>query len=292
MARKIHQGIVIRSKLDSDTCRSFLAGLLPLSFSLSPRQLRLITALGTGVLVGTSLIIIIPEGVETLYKASGNSHSHDEQRSLGQRNIDQPRVFSTDQYRDHWRRISTLEDSNILGDGLRSGPDDGFSAFVPEVISTKAGEDLDTHLASEREPHAWIGVSVICGFILMYLIDKLPQHFSKRSQPESFQVSLGQFSFNNTHATATEEAMTPSQDPTASNSGGLGPRPSSTTAGLVIHAAADGIALGASSTTSSSLSFLIFVALLIHKHVTHSALTQSRCYWQGAIYNRASARLC
>ncbi|KAL8936260.1 MAG: hypothetical protein Q9216_005022, partial [Gyalolechia sp. 2 TL-2023] len=29
-----------------------------------------------GVLVGTSLIVIIPEGVETLYSASETSHTH------------------------------------------------------------------------------------------------------------------------------------------------------------------------------------------------------------------------
>lgn len=55
---------------------SFLAGILPLSFNLSTRQLRIITLLGTGVLVGTSLIVIIPEGIETMYSAGSKTHSH------------------------------------------------------------------------------------------------------------------------------------------------------------------------------------------------------------------------
>jgi zinc transporter 9 len=43
--------------------------------------------------------------------------------------------------------------------------------------------------------------------------------------------------------------------------------------GLVIHACADGIALGASSTTTSRLSFIIFIALMIHKAPAAFGLT-------------------
>merc|ERR1711881_486449 len=52
---------------------SFLAGSLPLFFSLSQRQMRLISTLGTGLLVGTALIVIIPEGISTMYSASASS---------------------------------------------------------------------------------------------------------------------------------------------------------------------------------------------------------------------------
>ncbi|EHL02365.1 putative Zinc transporter ZIP9 [Glarea lozoyensis 74030] len=46
---------------------SFIAGALPLSMTLSSSQLRMISTIGMGVLVGTSLIVIIPEGIEALY---------------------------------------------------------------------------------------------------------------------------------------------------------------------------------------------------------------------------------
>lgn len=45
-----------------------------------------------------------------------------------------------------------------------------------------------------------------------------------------------------------------------------------TTAGLVIHAAADGIALGA-STSNMSLSLIIFVAIMVHKAPASFGLT-------------------
>ncbi|KAF9378936.1 hypothetical protein CPC16_011039 [Podila verticillata] len=46
---------------------SFLAGNVPLSFHLSEDRLKLISNFGVGLLVGTALVVIIPEGVETLY---------------------------------------------------------------------------------------------------------------------------------------------------------------------------------------------------------------------------------
>jgi zinc transporter 9 len=185
----------------------------------------MITALGTGVLVGTSLIVIIPEGVETLYKSSGASHGHD-----------------------------------------RRGP------------SIRADEHEAGHDDVHREPHAWIGMSLTLGFILMYLIDTLPQSTSTHSQPQSFPISLNQFSFNFAQSRASEDMATPpaesAQSRPAAPRDSHGSRPSSTTIGLVIHAAADGIALGASSTNSSSnLSFIIFLALMIHKAPAAFGLT-------------------
>lgn len=222
--------------------------------------------------MGTSLIVIIPEGVDTLYTASGSSHSHQE-RSLSvlKRSAQHSNALLEAQHRDHWRRLSTAEDPVGLDGGLQSGPDDGFSVVVPEspVIHTEDDDEKHTgpSAAADREPHAWIGVSIICGFILMYLIDTLPRHASKNAHPQRFPVSLNQFNFNNSRATSTEESPSPPDDTPATVPNSNSSRPSSTTVGLVIHAAADGIALGASSTTSSNLSFVIFIALLIHKHV-------------------------
>ncbi|KAH9827717.1 ATX2-putative Golgi transporter, partial [Teratosphaeria destructans] len=88
---------------------SFVAGILPLSFSLSPRQLRLITALGTGVLVGTSLIVIIPEGVDALYQHSPPPE-HATRDAL-------PLLLPVD--------VGRLADKHV---GFVTGPDDGFGA--------------------------------------------------------------------------------------------------------------------------------------------------------------------
>jgi len=54
---------------------AFAAGLVPLSRSFSAAQLRLMTAAGAGLLLGTALLIIIPEAVATLHGA----HNHDDE---------------------------------------------------------------------------------------------------------------------------------------------------------------------------------------------------------------------
>lgn len=129
---------------------------------------------------------------------------------------------------------------------------------------------------TQREPHAWIGISLISGFILMYLIDTLPRRASSSSQPQRFQINLTQFSLNRASTSSPDPESPPHE--TAMNAPGSTSRPSSTTVGLVIHACADGIALGASSSGGSSdsgrdLSFIIFVALMIHKAPAAFGLT-------------------
>ncbi|KFY23514.1 hypothetical protein V491_02506, partial [Pseudogymnoascus sp. VKM F-3775] len=73
---------------------SFLAGALPLSMSLSQSQLRLLSAIGMGVLVGTSLVVIIPEGIEAVYSSSIPVHTHGARSSiLAPRTFDSPTFY-------------------------------------------------------------------------------------------------------------------------------------------------------------------------------------------------------
>ncbi|KFM72998.1 Zinc transporter ZIP9, partial [Stegodyphus mimosarum] len=45
----------------------YMAGMIPLIVTLSEDKLQLVSVLGAGLLVGTALSVIIPEGVNTLY---------------------------------------------------------------------------------------------------------------------------------------------------------------------------------------------------------------------------------
>jgi solute carrier family 39 (zinc transporter), member 9 len=49
---------------------SFGAGTLPLAMSLSQQRMNIVTSLGVGLLVGTSLGVVLPEGVEMLYTSA------------------------------------------------------------------------------------------------------------------------------------------------------------------------------------------------------------------------------
>ncbi|KAG9662757.1 Zinc/iron permease, partial [Aureobasidium melanogenum] len=268
------------------TIASFLAGSLPLSFSLSQRQLRLTTAIGTGVLVGTALIVIIPEGIETLYSAREVSHAHVARSpSLDTRSQNGlPDMLPFDLSR---RDFPTL-DLHIRDTDL-TGPDDGRPGDG-QTSSQESDHKPGEHKSEDHddwEPHAWIGVSLVLGFVLMYLIDQLPRHAAASSQPQRFHIALDRFNLQRStnQASEVEDPDGPPPDPMHES------RPSSTTVGLVIHAAADGIALGASSSASSRrLGFIVFVALMIHKAPAAFGLT-SALLKQGLSKRRARNHL-
>lgn len=170
---------------------SFLAGILPLALSLSQRQLRIITALGSGILVGTALVIIIPEGIETLYS---ENHTHKSKRS-------------------------------------------------------------DDH--DDTTPHGYIGIALLLGFALMYLIDALPPLLSSTESNGSIPLTASEMD---------DEPATPQKDSQSHS------HVHSTTIGLVVHSFADGIALGASSTTPS-VGLIVFGAIMLHKAPAAFGLT-------------------
>ncbi|KAF1917308.1 Zinc/iron permease [Ampelomyces quisqualis] len=299
---------------------SFLAGILPLSFSLSPRQLRILTLLGAGVLVGTSLIVIIPEGIETMYSAGAQSHTRMSQKAIQptipsvsslQNGVRHPTDFRT------WKRadaahsvkvalpdftddkaaidaqMKKLKDSKDKGKGKealddahpqKGGDDDSTEGHKEGHTRVHAPEDDDHHHNTvehheESSPHAFIGVALILGYILMFLVDHLPDTFAS-SKPiyQPMHISLSNLHRGPHNASSlslngmASEAVTPLATPMPMH---MAPKQTSaTTIGLVVHACADGIALGASSTApSTSLSLVIFFAIMLHKAPAAFGLT-------------------
>lgn len=265
--------------------------------TLSSSQLRLISTIGMGVLVGTSLIVIIPEGIEAVYTAGSLGHSHDERASLLQRSVMEVR----------WEGGSTTAVDKIQrseeGERRKTKDLDAFSSLPGPVIpgelpadikvtasSTNSSKENDAEYnepdavpsheaeeAHEDAPTFYIGLSLILGFILMFLIDKLPRHASENLQPPAppRHISLNNLS-EGLHSSSTldvvdeeSESFLQSLTPTPKQSRSL-----ATTTGLVIHAAADGIAMGASASTSNTkLGFIIFIAIMVHKAPAAFGLT-------------------
>ncbi|KAJ5666748.1 hypothetical protein N7462_011157 [Penicillium macrosclerotiorum] len=230
-----------------------------------------------GVLVGTSLIVIIPEGIETLYSASSVSR-----KSLSTRTTHfelQPQG-------------ATIPELNERGD-TSIAPSDTPVAFLSldsEQIAPRPGQGLvsdESHLrvtrnedaTSEKQkeeadeegsPHAWIGIALISGFVLMYLIDKVPELASpSKTERQPYHISLDNL------GSGLRRNSSPMRNGgllDAGNSSSRRGHSFATTTGLVIHAAADGIALGASS-SDTGLSFIIFLAIMVHKAPASFGLT-------------------
>ncbi|XP_034943264.1 zinc transporter ZIP9 isoform X2 [Chelonus insularis] len=134
---------------------SYVAGSLPLVVNLSEDKLQLVSVLGAGLLVGTALAVIIPEGIRALFTSA------------------------------------TTGDLHSVTDGL----------------------------------HSMIGISLVLGFVFMLLVDQCSTRRSGGKE-KSFTATIG----------------------------------------LVVHAAADGVALGAAATTSQAdVEVIVFLAIMLHK---------------------------
>lgn len=296
--------------------------------TLSQSQLRLLSSIGIGVLVGTSLIIIIPEGIEAAASAATAepAHSHRMRRvarrspwgydpealRLNARDAPTVRVSRPIFFGDELDAAANaeVEDesdvvslSHIVVSSTSEKSDDDKrqeKAEVPELDHDHEHEHEHDHSEEEEDDHDdhddhdhdhnhvelpsfEIGISLILGFVLMFLIDRLPKHATEKFQPapQMQHVSLddlGGRSGSGAMAGAGSDAASIDEE-AEGFLGSMAPSPRrartlATTLGLVIHAAADGIAMGASSTTSDmQLGFIIFIAIMIHKAPAAFGLT-------------------
>ena len=193
---------------------SYLAGSLPLSTKLSENKIRLLNALGAGLLVGTSLMVVIPEGIETIYN-------------------------------------STAAPSSITPNSVP-----GWVEY--EHKGPNKREPVEE---GEGGEHSVIGLALIIGFALMYIIDQVSSLHMSNTCSATEYTELGVVGGGSLEGEEVNE------NTEVQNHATVVP-----TVGLLVHAAADGIALGASA-THPQLSFVVFMAIMLHKAPASFALT-------------------
>ncbi|CAH0404510.1 unnamed protein product [Chilo suppressalis] len=129
-----------------------------------------------------------------------------------------------------------LQKVTVFGAGLLVGT--ALAVIIPEGVRSLFSErSMPTIVTKDytAEPpghdddlHSVIGVSLVLGFVFMLLIDQVSTRFNDSSNPVEKNVTA--------------------------------------TVGLVVHAAADGIALGAAATTShADVELIVFLAIMLHK---------------------------
>uniref|UniRef100_H2YYJ5 Zinc transporter ZIP9 n=1 Tax=Ciona savignyi TaxID=51511 RepID=H2YYJ5_CIOSA len=199
-----------------------LAGWIPLAFTLSQRKIQLFTIFGAGLLVGTALAVIIPEGVQTMYNTSPVE------------------MIST--------QLALLSTVYVLThQGIRPQPLNEYCCALVNSNNWHTVELCKTHKLTNQHTiceskqhththaggaHHAIGVSLLLGFVFMLLVDQF-----------GGKVGTGR-----------------SQQPDQRSKG------HTATIGLVVHAAADGVAMGAAASTDrSDLQFIVFLAIMLHK---------------------------
>uniref|UniRef100_UPI00398E4B68 zinc transporter ZIP9 isoform X1 n=1 Tax=Pristiophorus japonicus TaxID=55135 RepID=UPI00398E4B68 len=193
-----------------------LLGFIPLVIRLSEEKLKFVTVLGAGLLCGTALAIIIPEGMELLLGDLTADY---------QRNISQSQVLTEPE----------------VSDGKQAGT----KQLAP--------------------PHFIIGVSLVMGFLLMFVVDQVGNCIAwQGGEPRDPGPHSpdGQQSNPSQHpASSTPPVASTSTEPRTGSGSSL-----TATLGLVIHAAADGVALGTAAGSSQiSLQVIVFFAVILHK---------------------------
>uniref|UniRef100_A0A6A7G1Z3 Zinc transporter ZIP9-like n=1 Tax=Hirondellea gigas TaxID=1518452 RepID=A0A6A7G1Z3_9CRUS len=150
------------------------------------------------------------------------------------------------------------------------------SMTQPELLLREGGEaeakqeHEHTH-EGERNNELTIALSLLLGFLLMLLVDKCSatHHASTRSDSDSQGVGI----INGGTSTSSSRKMC------------------TATLGLVVHAAADGIALGAAvGSHHSDVEFIVFFAIMLHKAPTAFGLT-SFLVREGSDYRRINKML-
>lgn len=171
-----------------------LPGILPLSCNLSSSRLKTVSVFGAGLLIGTALIVVVPEGIHMWYSLKTEEHGSD---------------------------------------------------HAAEVHVEGAGHSHEH--GGEKD---WlIGLSLAVGFVFMVFVDR-------------FGGSHG----HSHGASTTTHDIEKEDDGSAGQTRIEDVKSWSATFGLGVHAAVDGIALGSASVTNnSSLSMLVFFAIMLHK---------------------------
>lgn len=163
---------------------AYIGGMVPVKLSMSYNKVNNLSFFGMGILIGTSLVLIIPEGVQVMYKSLGT-------------------------------------------------------------------EDI------EKAP-MYIGLSLILGFLLMFIQDNIPMLIS------TFNRNL-EFNYLVLENANVEPSI---------KQGFLSVFQSSLTLGLILHAFIDGISMGSSfALEDSSMGIIFFIIIIIHKIPTAFSLT-------------------
>ncbi|KAG2112298.1 Zinc/iron permease [Suillus discolor] len=170
----------------------------------------------------------------------------------------------------HLAKLSTLSTGLLIGAAL--------GVIIPEGVASTIAGDPEPESYSHK-----IALCILLGFAFMFLVEEyispharpLPLEIRHEVEDVHFDITLDELE--------REEGMTlPGSH--ASTWQMLRHAPSSSlqrayplSLGLTVHALVDGYALGVSSleTRSGALSFVVFLAIIIHKAPTALALTSS-----------------
>lgn len=231
----------------------YLAGSIPLYLPLSESKTRSMSVFGSGLLIGTALAVILPEGLSMV-----QPHAHIMpclQKSvvpvLNQIQDQSPKLLTKPGANDELN-LYVQKDANAAQDPSARDEKSAESHNRLESLEKhdhSAEHTHSEHVHSEGDANFVIGAALVLGFVVMLVVD----HFSAGSHSHGPPA----------HHALDAESMHKFE---ANGTNGRSRVKITATLGLLVHAAADGIAMAAvSSSRRSELQLLVFAAIMLHK---------------------------
>ena len=216
-------------------------GYIPLTLELSSKNLKQFTAIGAGVLIASAFLVVIPEALELF-----DNHEDEDSKIAGSIALVLLEVEHGDIDADQAiEEIETLvggHDNHEHDESAEGSLSESVLHIIEEVeegeISATVGleeiEELITVTAHSHDEEAHIepstlGLALLIGFIVMLLLETLGLPHAVHHDKDKDLLGL------------------------------------SATIGLIAHAAADGLAVGASVSSSTETGLIVFVAIMLHK---------------------------
>lgn len=274
---------------------SFLSGLIPMSMRLSDSKSRLLALMGSGILVGTALAIIIPEGIDSIYLPNESSLStaseSSREHSTSHENTYKSQIHDQIMLSDHSSKAQALliglslvagfvlmlliDQFSIYHSGVNHKTSSTSVSYASQHKRTyslanqddgaEADDDEDDEVEQYNrrtligasspisdESTSDVGAPVESGdaSLRVSMRGLVDHQTSLRDASRTNYLEDGcsiKSKYNRMHSEETGTKVTP-------------------TLGLVIHASADGIALGAAATSSHrEVEMIIFLAIMLHK---------------------------
>lgn len=247
---------------------SYAVGLVPLSFPLSAPKIRAISVLGSGILVGTALVVIIPEGVSMLYTVSAapdpDTHNDIRPRHGGGGGEQRGQVGLALLLGFIFMYIIEKLPFLIAA----------FGELAAAVLPSRRGQSFSPLSSIDMTSirHTIVGgltparsgpQSPVTGSVSPSTLESGAAH-----DPPRHSMGAGRSPYDHHHRTDSvlppSGSAAPGADPASPTA--TSASSNSTALGLIIHAVADGIALGASvASGDSSVEAIVFLAIMIHK---------------------------